>query len=60
MSGFDTRRAGDNTGFLRYGQAIYFSSVAAKANDYARGSERVINGRRHRCMFFLVASIFLM
>lgn len=30
------------TGFdLRYGQGLYFSSVAGKANDYAVSSEKV-------------------
>mmetsp|Transcript_23227 Transcript_23227/g.25794 ORF Transcript_23227/g.25794 Transcript_23227/m.25794 type:complete len:203 (-) Transcript_23227:56-664(-) len=37
--------------FQRYGSALYFSSVSGKSNDYANKSERIIGGKRWRCMF---------
>ncbi|CAM9670459.1 unnamed protein product [Ectocarpus fasciculatus] len=35
----------------RFGRGVYFSSKPAKANAYAQGTEKKVNGRRLRCMF---------
>ncbi|CAB1097221.1 unnamed protein product [Ectocarpus sp. CCAP 1310/34] len=35
----------------RYGQGVYFSKQATKANSYAGGSEKQENGKKLRCIF---------
>ena len=48
-TGFQATRLRGNARFPgRYGSGLYFSSTSSKSNDYAKGVERVVDGRRLR------------